>query len=242
MAATYQRTYRTLGRMLDQYDKNTGELIRRGSVDRDRDHVMGEAYVYWLKESDYTFKRDERKREHEAKCRDLCVAYAPHWIWWDNGWTSYEKEELSIAQYEFEYDRRMVLPEGFFTKPKKGSIPFVWEVDGSNEPIYDDAQRDRYSEQRWRKSLNGKLDKYERFCRANPGAWFHVLFATFEGRFGGKFGKPGKRANDIIELLLKRGLTRGQYLVTTVDRACADPTGPVFLRPGRAGVHSLRDV
>lgn len=240
MAKTYQRTYKTLVRMLDRVDDKSGKTIP-GIAKRDRDHVIGEPFLYWLKESPYDFHRDEQRRQHEFSCRELCVAYAPFVTWWDNGWTSFEKEQLDIGKYEFEYDRRMVLPAALLTK-RSTPLPFVWEVDGSTEPIYDDQHRARYSEKAWRKSINGKLDKYVRFAKANPDTWFHVLFATYESRFGGKFGAPSKRANDIVELLLDRGLTRGQFLVTTVARAKADPLGPVFLWPGKPGVHSLRDV
>ncbi len=56
------------------------------------------------------------------------------------------------------------------------------------------------------------------------------------------YGSADKRANDIAVFLAVRGLTRGQFLITTVDRAEADPMGKVFLKPGSGDYHSLRDL
>ena len=82
---------------------------------------------------------------------------------------------------------------------------------------------------RWRKSINSKVDKYLRFAKANPETWLYVLFATYPGKLA---STAGKRANDLLAYLEERGLTRGQFLVTTVDRACSDPMGKVFGKPG----------
>lgn len=227
MGATYQRTHKALQRMCDHEHPTTGKRVI-GIVERQRDAHVGEAHLYWLKESKLKWPERWQNREHEKACADLFVAYYPHLSWWDSEWTQFERDQ-HVERWKVLYDRRMVL----------GGRVFLWELDRCTEPIYSEKDRDRYEPKRWLKSLNGKIDKYVAFARANPKTWFYVVFATQAG----KFGSAGKRANDIIELLTERGLTRGQFLVSTHERICQDPMGPVFAVPGKvARMTALLDV
>jgi hypothetical protein len=210
-------------RMMDRKDDEGN--VRPGVVTRARDGQVGEGskYYYWLKESKIKWIKRWQNRIHEDACAELLVAYAPNpsVVYWDRKWTDEERAE--IGDVDVWFDRRMI-----WLNSQGARNTGLIELDNANEAIYDDRLRDKYSEEKWGKSFNHKLDKLMKLARRYR---FFVLIVCHQG--GRYASTAGKRANDILALLEHRGLTRGQFMLSTQKRVLADPMGQVWAVPGR---------
>lgn len=160
---------------------------------KDDDHPT-RAEMYWLASKKLRHLRETYY--HELLCADLFAEYIHRFSYWDDGWSDFERETFTIPKAQGVYDRRMVL---------NGKI-FLIEVDRGTEEHFEEADRFKYaaSGRRWLKSLNAKVDAYQRFSRENPGASYKVLFIVKHRDDRSRPGSTDRRCEAICDMLEER--------------------------------------
>lgn len=173
MSDGYRKTAPLLKRMSEPSARHPKPVIK---AERDTEHTPGIAALWRRLDSDLDLL-SLQSYWHERACADLYVAFAPHLTpddYWDSKWLDSERRRLRFPPAfngmpkVLQYDRRLVL---------NGRV-FLIEVDRGTMDIKSEAKRRGYSRDRWRKSINGKVDAYQQFSRLNPDAKYKVLFVV----------------------------------------------------------------